>query len=59
MTTTTTSDTIYSERGILSSNDANAIVLFKCDGCSETTTYLRCFASSPDKKYLCEGCSNK
>jgi hypothetical protein len=49
----------YSERGVLSSNDANSIILFKCDECSETSKYLRCFASSPDKKYLCDGCSIK
>ena len=56
MTTTTMSDIIYSTRGVLSGNDANAALVFKCDGCSKTSKYLRCLTCSPDKKYLCDGC---
>ena len=56
---TTTSDKTYSERGVLSTTDANAIVLFKCDGCSEVCKHLTCLASSPSKKYLCDGCLKK
>lgn len=56
MTTTIMSDIVYSTRGVLSGNDTNAVLVFKCDECSKTSKYLRCFASSPDKKYLCDGC---
>ena len=58
---TTTSDKTYSERGVLSNNDANAIVLFKCDECSETSKHLTSFVSSPDTdtSYLCDDCIKK
>ena len=58
---TTTSDKTYSERGVLSTTDANAIVLFKCDGCSETSKHLTSFVNSPDTdtSYLCDGCCIK
>lgn len=59
MTSTITSGIIYSTRGVLSGNDANAVLVFKCDGCSETSKYLICFTSSHDKKYLCDGCLHK
>ena len=51
----------YSTRGVLSSNDANSIILFKCDGCSETSKHLTSFASSPDTdtSYLCNECIKK
>lgn len=49
----------YSTRGLLSGNDANSIVLFKCDGCSEKRKYLTCLANSPNKQYLCDGCLHK
>ena len=58
---TMTSDKIYSERGVLSNNDANAIVLFKCDECSETSKHLTSFVNSPDTNtsYLCDECIKK
>jgi hypothetical protein len=51
----------YSTRGVLSSNDANSIILFKCDGCSETSKHLTSFVSSPDTdtSYLCDDCIKK
>ncbi len=59
MTTTIMGSAIYSTRGVLSSNDTNAIILFKCDGCSEICKHLTCLASSPSKKYLCDDCLKK
>jgi hypothetical protein len=60
-TTTTISDIIYSTRGVLSTSDTNAIVLFKCDECGETNKHLTSFVSSPDTdtSYLCDGCIKK
>ena len=51
----------YSTRGVLSSNDANSIILFKCDGCSETSKHLKSFTSSSgaDISYLCDVCLHK
>lgn len=61
MTTTTISEKTYSKRAVLSTNDANSIVLFRCDGCSETSKYLKSFTSSSgaDTSYLCDVCLHK
>lgn len=61
MTTTIMGGATYSTRGVLSSNDTNAIILFKCDGCNEKSKYLTSFVSSPDTdtSYLCDGCIKK
>ncbi len=57
--TSMVTDVIYNERGVLSGSDSNSIVLFKCDGCSEVCKHLTCFASSPNKQYLCDMCLKK
>ena len=51
----------YSRRGVLYGDDANSIILFKCDGCSETSKHLTSFVNSPDTdtSYLCDGCIKK
>ena len=51
----------YSTRGVLSGNDANSIMLFKCDRCSEPSKHLTSFVSSPDTNtsYLCDWCIKK
>ena len=51
----------YSRRGVLFSDDANSIILFKCDGCSEPSKHLTSFVSSPDTntRYLCDWCIKK
>jgi hypothetical protein len=51
----------YSRRGVLFSDDANSIILFKCDGCSEPSKHLTSFVSSPDTNtsYLCDWCIKK
>lgn len=59
MTTTTIDYKTSIALGVLSNNDSNSIVLFYCDGCNEIRKHLTCFASSPDKKYLCDECLHK
>ena len=45
------------KRSVLSNEDSNSLVLFKCDGCNLNKSMLIVYSNKSERGYLCEYCT--
>lgn len=45
------------KRSVLSNEDSNSLVLFKCDGCNLNKSILIVYSDKRERGYLCEYCT--
>lgn len=45
------------KRSVLSNEDSNSLVLFKCDGCNLNKSMLIVYSDKSERGYLCEYCT--